>query len=398
MFKKLGPGFLVTAAFIGPGTIITCASSGIKYGFSIYWALLLGIGITILFQEMAARLAVHYGEGLSETLVKNSSRKSIKLFFQIAIIVSIFIGNAAYESGNLMGATIGLSTLIGHGNEEFIIFILSVLVTIILWIGNYQALERLLVWLVFLMGFVFIVLIILADWSQISLGDLHFSDQTNQSYLFTAVALIGTTVVPYNLFLHSRSIMKKWGLSPSLRIVRFDLLFSIVFGGLISLSILLVFAASKNQISAINGLTDLTNGLELKYGIWARYFVSSGVLIAGLTSSLTAPLAASYAISGLFNLEPKRKKNVELITWILVLLTGLLVGLSGIRPIFLIQLAQFANGLLLPFVAIFLLFALNRRELNELKNGLISNILGGIVVLFLMLLGIKYILISLELW
>jgi manganese transport protein len=398
MFKKLGPGFLVTAAFIGPGTIITCASSGIKFGSNIYWALLLGIGITIFFQEMAARLAVHYGVGLSETLTNNSSKKLTRLFFQLAIFVSIFIGNAAYESGNLMGATIGLSTLIGYGNEDVILLILGVLVTVTLWKGNYQLLERLFVWLVFLMGFVFIVLIILTDWSQFVFSDINFSDHNNQSYLFTVVALIGTTVVPYNLFLHSRSITKKWGSSPSLRMVRFDLLFSIIFGGIISLSILLVFAASKNQISAISGLSDLTNGLEQEYGIWARYFVSFGVLIAGFTSSLTAPLAASYAISGLFDLEPKQKKNLESITWILVLLTGLLVGLSEIRPIFLIQLAQFANGLLLPFVAIFLLFALNRRELNELKNGLISNILGGIVVLFLILLGIKSVLTSLELW
>jgi manganese transport protein len=398
MLKNIGPGFLITAAFIGPGTIITCASSGVRFGPSIFWALLVSIAITLLFQEMTARLALHFQEGLSETLVKLSNNRPIKTFFRLVILISIFLGNAAYESGNLMGATIGLSTLTEGVSKQLILFIIGFITLIVLWFGKYRMLEKIFVFLVFLMGAVFIFLFSQIDFNQIAFSASHFLDFNDRSKLFALVALIGTTVVPYNLFLHSKSITKKWEKMPSLKVVRMDLVFSVLFGGIISLSILFVFASSQSEGQVINNLADLTVGLERQYGIWARYFVSAGVLIAGLTSSLTAPMAASYAISGLFDLGGARQKNFERFIWILVVIVGIVVGMLGLKPIFLIHLAQFANGLLLPIVAIFLLYALNRPELKKLKNGVVSNILGIIVIIFLLVLGAKSILSSLNLW
>ena len=86
MLKNLGPGFFVTAAFIGPGTIITCAVSGISFGVSIIWALVLGVGITLLFQEMAARLAVIYKQGLSESIVSYSPYKVVRVLLSLLVI------------------------------------------------------------------------------------------------------------------------------------------------------------------------------------------------------------------------------------------------------------------------------------------------------------------------
>lgn len=398
MFKRIGPGFFVAAAFIGPGTVITCATSGIQFGSSVLWALIFGVLITILFQEMAARLAVYSGTGLSESILTYTKSSFLKTVFKLVVIASVFVGNAAYESGNILGASIGAASFIGSENYPLFIGLVSAVVFTLLLIGKNEVLEKVFVFLVFFMGSIFVVLLLFTDLSQAFKNSFQFSSFDDTDYLFVSLSLIGTTVVPYNLFLHSRSIHKKWGNNISLTFARKDLIFSILIGGLISTSILLVFAGTSSGITDIKGLVSITDGLESAYGVWAKYLVSLGIFCAGLTSSLTAPLAASYAISGLFNFEGKKNKQLEKFVWQLVLISGVVVGLTDIQPIFLIQLAQFANGLLLPFVAIILIYTLNKVSAVEFKNGTLTNIAGVIVVIFLVILGSRSILNALGIW
>jgi manganese transport protein len=387
MFKNLGPGFFVTAAFIGPGTIITCAVSGISFGVSMIWALVLGIGVTLLFQEMAARLAIINKQGLSESIVSYSPNKVVRVVLSLLVILSILVGNAAYESGNLIGAKIGLEFLLGIEDKQVLYIIVSI-VFLLLLIGKHGLLEKVLVAMVFLMGIVFMVLLFISDLSSLRLDPS--SQLTSNSYLISSLALIGTTVVPYNLFLHSRSIQEKWGQDARLSLVRRDLFVSVFTGGLISISILLVFAVSNSGIQVIDGLRSLTVGLETKYGPWAKYLVSLGVFSAGITSSLTAPLAASFAVSGLLDIDGKKKKKTEQATALLVLLFGALAGFSGLKPIVLIQMAQVANALLLPILAIILMMLLNDRKLNvSQRNTPLLNLLGLVVVVFLLVLSLK---------
>ena len=387
MFKNLGPGFFVTAAFIGPGTIITCAVSGISFGVSMIWALVLGIGVTLLFQEMAARLAIINKQGLSESIVSYSPNKVVRVVLSLLVILSILVGNAAYESGNLIGAKIGLEFLLGIEDKQVLYIIVSI-VFLLLLIGKHGLLEKVLVAMVFLMGIVFMVLLFISDLSSLRLDPS--SQLTSNSYLISSLALIGTTVVPYNLFLHSRSIQEKWGQDARLSLVRRDLFVSVFTGGLISISILLVFAVSNSGIQVIDGLRSLTVGLETQYGPWAKYLVSLGVFSAGITSSLTAPLAASFAVSGLLDIDGKKKKKTEQATALLVLLFGTLAGFSGLKPIVLIQMAQVANALLLPILAIILMMLLNDRKLNvSQRNTPLLNLLGLVVVVFLLVLSLK---------
>jgi len=272
--------------------------------------------------------------------------------------------------------------------DKQVLYIIVSIVFLLLLIGKHGLLEKVLVAMVFLMGIVFMVLLFISDLSSLRLDPS--SQLTSNSYLISSLALIGTTVVPYNLFLHSRSIQEKWGQDARLSLVRRDLFVSVFTGGLISISILLVFAVSNSGIQVIDGLRSLTVGLETKYGPWAKYLVSLGVFSAGITSSLTAPLAASFAVSGLLDIDGKKKKKTEQATALLVLLFGTLVGFSGLKPIVLIQMAQVANALLLPILAIILMMLLNDRKLNvSQRNTPLLNLLGLVVVVFLLVLSSK---------
>lgn len=110
MFKKLkqlGPGMIVAAAFIGPGTVTTASMAGAGYGYTLLWAMLFSILATITLQEMTARLGTQAKMGLGEAIRHKSTNRFLRYVSFALVISAIVIGNAAYESGNLAGAVLG---------------------------------------------------------------------------------------------------------------------------------------------------------------------------------------------------------------------------------------------------------------------------------------------------
>ena len=103
IFKNIGPGTLIAAAFIGPGTVTVCTLAGVQYNFTLLWAMVLSIVATTVLQEMAARLGLVSGRGLAET-VKNEIKLPITKIFALFLIISAILGgNSAEEAGNLSG-------------------------------------------------------------------------------------------------------------------------------------------------------------------------------------------------------------------------------------------------------------------------------------------------------
>ena len=198
------------------------------------------------------------------------------------------------------------------------------------------------------------------------------------------IGLVGTTVVPYNLFLAS-------GLSKGQNMteMRWGLGLAVLIGGLVSVAILLVGLQVEGEFSFAALAGALTNGL----GDWAKALFGFGLFAAGASSSVTAPLAAAITGQTIFggnnkNWSPK-SKNFRLV-WGIVLGIGLLFGLLGLKPIPAIITAQAINGLLLPIVAIFLLIAVNDKNILPKKyvNKMGWNVLTGVVVLVVAALGL----------
>ena len=109
--KDVGPGVLIAAAFIGPGTVTLCSIAGASFGYSLLWALLLSIIATIVLQEMSLRIGLITNMGLTEVIRVSIKNKFINRFLILLILCSILIGNAAYEAGNITGASLGLSLI-----------------------------------------------------------------------------------------------------------------------------------------------------------------------------------------------------------------------------------------------------------------------------------------------
>lgn len=397
--QSLGPGLLVTAAFIGPGTITTCTLAGAGFGYALLWGLLFSVLATMVLQEMSARLGIVGRSGLGEALRTQFHNPAVKILSVILVLSAIVIGNAAYETGNILGATMGLQDVTGftgfHFQNGFTLKIWVLIVGLsaffILLSGSYQILEKVLIFLVFIMSISFIVtmIVIRPGFTEIFKG--LFTPTLPDGSLLMLIGLIGTTVVPYNLFLHASTVQEKWKQKSDISKARFDLRISVLLGGVISMSIVITAAMAfyGRQID-IKGAGDLAVQLKPLLGNWAGVFMSLGLFAAGISSAITAPLAAAYACSGILGWSTKLKSGKFKAVWIIVLLSGIIFSTLGSSPVKAIVFAQITNGILLPVIAIYLLIVMNnKRMLGNFSNNTVQNILGIIIVLFMLILGGK---------
>ena len=209
--------------------------------------------------------------------------------------------------------------------------------------------------------------------------------------LLTLVGLIGTTVVPYNLFLHASAVREKWKNPEDVKAARLDIAIAIPLGGLVSMAIVVTSAASIFGSSVeIKGATDMAVQLEPLVGSWARIFLALGLFAAGLTSAITAPLAAAYAADGILGWKATRKDPRFRAVWIGIILVGLIFSQLGSSPVEAILFAQVTNGILLPLVVAYLLWVMNKPGImGAYRNRWKSNLAGAFVLVVTLGLGLR---------
>ncbi len=423
---RIGPGALVTAAFIGPGTITTCTLAGASFGYALLWGMVFSVAATIILQEMAARLGIISRNGLGEALRAHFSKPTAKILTAVLIVSAITIGNAAFQTGNLLGASMGLETLFGTAATSttgaaagtvatagsstlfssgaltlrFWVALNAVIAFFLLFAGSYKLLERFLVALVIIMSLTFVTTAVIVAPALPALLKGMFVPTIPAGAVLTLVGLIGTTVVPYNLFLHASAVQERWHSPSDLPEARWDISVSMILGGVISMAVIVTAAATffgagggAGTGTGITSGADLARQLEPLAGRWAKYIISIGLFAAGISSAITAPVAAAYATAGIMGWKRDLRSWRFRMVWMFILLAGVTFSMLGFRPVEAILFAQVANGILLPVIAVYLLVVMNSRKImGDNVNTLLSNILGGIVVLTAMGLGIRSIL------
>lgn len=389
MFKKIGPGVLVAAAFVGPGTITMCTLAGASFGYALLWALLVSVIATMVLQGMAGRIGLVSQSGLVDVVREELQTPWVRNIVIAIVLGAILVGNAAYEAGNIGGATLGLEQLLPYPQvKSFLPAIMGGIIFLLLWFSNYKALEKIFVALVGIMGVSFVVCAIITQPSLEEIVKGMFVPKLPENGLLTVIALVGTTVVPYNLFLHASLVKEKWKSKSDLKAVNWDTLISIGLGGLVSMAILVTAAAAP--ISQIDDALDMAKALEPLFGEMAFLFMSIGLLAAGITSAITAPLAAAYVAASCFGWEGGMQHKKFKAVWAMVLFCGVVFLSFDIKPIEVIQFAQVANGVLLPVMAILLLWAVNKKSvMGEHRNSVVQNVFGAAIVLFSIFLGAK---------
>ena len=389
MAKQKHLGVFIAAAFIGPGTVTTCTLAGVDFGIELLWALTISVVITYYFQEIAARLGWILNEDLDQIIMRGIKQPALRFAVLSLIVSSIFIGNAAYQGGNLSGTLMGLQLLSDYAFSKTILMtLIGGGVLIMLWKGRFELIKKLLMFLVVLMGISFLFTAVYLGPGILTLVKGALMPNLNSSNTLMVVALVGTTVVPYNLFLHTALVKQSRSEITSHQSLKKDALISIFIGGLISMAILITAASADSE--GIKSVIDLAAILKPSLGEWSKYIVGFGLFAAGFTSSITAPLAAGLVTASVFrSKEGAVSERFSKFAAILVFAIGWVVTMVGSAPIEIIKFAQIANGILLPIVAI-TLFILSRNKslLGELVNTKGQNLLGFILVLFTLILGL----------
>lgn len=401
-FKNIGPGPLIAAAFIGPGTVTICTLAGVKFGMDLLWSLLIAILATIVLQSMSVKAGLITKKNLTQIIIDELKNPIIKYGIITLILLSIVIGNTAYESGNISGAVLGLETLFGSlylkiddNKLNLYPIIIGLISGFILWSGKFKIIEGFLIVLVIIMSFSFVLTAFLTNPDVLTIfkGLLYF--KTPNESLLTIMALIGTTIVPYNLFLHAELVKKKWSKKSDLPFAYKDLIIAISIGGFVSLCI--IITASNIDSFEINNAGDLAIGLEPIFGIFAKYLIAIGLFAAGITSTITAPLAAAFVICSCFGLSSNLKSFHFKFTWILIIFFGIIISTTGLKLISIIRFAQITNGMLLPIIASLLLWIMNKSYLmGDYKNSFFKNFIACLIVLLSFLLSIKTILLIIQ--
>jgi Mn2+/Fe2+ NRAMP family transporter len=376
---------VIAAAFIGPGTVATAASAGAAHRFALLWTLVFSTLACLVLQEASARLTVVSGQSLGQAL-RGRYAAGLQRWLVLGLVLgAIVLGCAAYEAGNIVGGVAG-AVLATDLPTKPLALLASLLAAALLWSQAPRTVARVLSAVVAIMGIAFLVTAwrIQPSLAELLRGSLVPSLPPGSGTL--VLGLIGTTVVPYNIFLGS-------GLAggQELRSLRLGLAVAIGLGGLISMAVLVVGTAVPGSF-AFEGLADI---LAARLGRWASTLFAIGLLGAGLSSAITAPLAAAVTARDLlaegtgdplWTPTSWRYRAV----WSSVLASGLAFGLSDVQPIPVIIVAQALNGLLLPWVAIFLFLAVNdRRLMGESSNGWIANSVTAAVVLISLVLGVS---------
>ncbi|PTI80472.1 manganese transporter [Staphylococcus succinus] len=395
ILKSIGPGMIITASFIGPGTVTTMSQGGAGFGYSLLWAVVFSIIATIVLQEMIIRLSLVTREGLGEAIQELFSNKIGKLIIVWFTLIAVTIGCAAYISGDLIGTSLGASYLLNIP-ENVVAPIIGVIILLIGLFGNYRFLEKIMILLMVVMGAIFITTMIVIKPDILGILKGIFVPTIPNGSIITVIALIGTTVVPYNFFIHSTAVHERFGDIKALKFARWDTIISITIGGIISAAILIA-AATLMHGKEITSVIQLAGPLKPVLGDAAPVTISIGLFAAGLSSAIASPTGAAATISSLLGwkggMESKKYKYV----FTLIIIVGIITSALGFEPLQVLLVAQALNGIILPVIAILIFIIINKKNfMGRYVNTIWLNIIGGFVVLVVSFLGLYSLVDSLN--
>ncbi len=382
---------IISAAFIGPGTVTTATKAGADCGFQLLWTLGFATIACVVLQEASARATIYSGLNLGQAIKKHFSGTKMELPAIILVVGAIILGCAAYETGNILGSVEGVALMFPGVEKWMIVAVLGALSAIVLAMKDIKIISNIMGAFVFVMGFTFIAVALLG---RPSAGDIAsgfiptLPDVDGVSLL--VLGLIGTTIVPYDIFLGSSVVQK----DTTIRDMRIGVTVSVVIGGFISMAILVVGTEMSDAAQAQGFSYELlAKTLESHIGQSAVYVFGIGLFAAGFTSAITSPLISALTAKSLFSKDSsndiKSGRSFIAVSYA-VLSIGLIFGFLQVEPVPAIIMAQAFNGLILPFVSIFLFTIINDEKImgKEHVNSLGSNIVMILVTWMTLVLGL----------
>ncbi|MGQ9634879.1 MAG: Nramp family divalent metal transporter [Bryobacteraceae bacterium] len=389
----LGPGFVTANVDNDPGGILTYSQAGAKFGYDLLWTLVPTTIALIVVQEMAARMGVATGKGLSDLIREEFG---LRMTFLAMFLLSLA------DLGNIMAEFAGIASGMAiFGVSKYIsVPIGALLVWVVIVKGTYRPVERLLI-LFSLIYFAYPISAFLAkpDWSEALYNTVVPQFRANRAYTTMMIGLIGTTITPWMQFYLQAAIVEKGLTKKDYRLAKWDVIVGCIITDVVAFFIVVACAATihKAGLGALEDPAEAAVALRPFAGEFASFLFGLGLVNASVLSAAILPLATAYNIceglgfeSGVDKSFGEAKVFYTLYTGLIVLGAGAVL-IPGMPLLKVILLSQVANGILLPFVLIFMLILVNRRDLmgamrNRRAGNVIAGTLSGVMIVLTLLL------------
>lgn len=383
----VGPGLITGEGGNDAGGIWTYSVVGARFGYSLLWAMIPTTIALVVVQEMAARMGAVTGKGLSD-LIREQFGFRVTFFLMIALIVTNF-GNVVAEFAGVA------SSLELFGISRYIVVPLAAAVVWLLVVqGTYESVERIfLVSSVFFISYIFAGILAEPDWKAAAVATVRRPETAGGSYeylyVYTLIGLVGTTIAPWMQFYLQASIVEK-GITPrQYRASRLDVIVGALFAAVIAWFIIVACAATLHVAgqTELRNAADAAQALRPLAGEYAYLLFAAGLFNASLFAASVLPISTSYAVCEGIGFESGLDKKFHEAPAFYWLYTLLIAGGAGVLLIPNLPLAQIivfsqvVNGVVLPFVLVFMLLLTNDRELmGQYVNSRAVNLIAWITV------------------
>ena len=372
----IGPGFLVSVGYMDPGNWATAIAGGAQFGYALLFVALLSNIMAIILQSLCARLAIASRRDLAQAC-RDAFPKPVALILWVFAEVAII----ATDIAEVVGTAIGLNLLFGIPLEiGVIITALDVFVILLLQRLGFRWVEAFIISLLGVIFVCFMVQIALAspDWAEVIKG---FAPTTNilrnPAMLYLALGIIGATVMPHNLYLHSGIVQTRaYGDSlaekkSALRFATFDSTFALCFALLVNASILILAAATFNK-SGNTGIAEIGDAHKmlapLVGSLLAPQLFAIALLCCGLNSTVTATLAGQIVMEGFLNIRLPawmRRLITRAVAIVPAAAVTIYYGANGTG--FLLIFSQVVLAFQLPFAVVpLVMFTASRAKMGEM--------------------------------
>src|SRR6266850_4761424 len=386
LLAVIGPGFITANVDNDAGGIFTYSLAGSQFGYQLLWTMIPLTIALIVVQEMAARMGAVTGKGLSD-LIREEFGFRLTFFVMVALIITNF-GNVVAEF-----AGIASSLQLFGWRKYYVVPVCAFIVWALVIRGTYKSVEK-----IFIAASAFYVCYIVAgllahpDWKAAAFATVTRPEAAgirNYSYLTMVIAVVGTTIAPWMQFYLQSSIVEKGVTARQYRASRWDVIVGCLFAAVVAWFIIVACAATLHTagVTTIRDAADAAQALRPLAGEYAYLLFAAGLFNASLFAASILPISTAYAVCEGLGLESgldKRFEEAPAFYWLYTLLIvfGAGVVLVPRFPLFRVMvLSQVANGVLLPFVLIFVLLLINDRELmGRYTNSRVYNVVSWFTV------------------
>ena len=386
----LGPGIIAASSGNEASGIATYSTAGADYGYTLLWSFIPMTVCFIVVQEMCVRMGVVTGQGLADLI-----REQFGVRWTALVMFALLIANAGIIVAEFVG--------IGQASELFgISRYISVPLTMVLvwWLvvkGTPKRVEQVFL----LLSLVFLTYILSAfltkpDWSQVGREFVTPSFSLDTGYLFTVVALIGTTITPFMQVYVQSSVVEKRLDEEDLPMARADAIIGVVFANIVAAFIVISTAATLHSHGIVlDDAADAAKALAPVAGEYADYLFAAGLFGASMLAMGVLPLATAYSLSEALGFEKGLSRSFREAPIFLGIFSALLVFgafvalIPGIPQIKLLLLTQCINGLLLPVLLTAIVMLANNEEImGKHTNTLAFNLVAWAVTIGVSLLSV----------